>query len=129
VIASGLRVLFCGINPSLYSAAVGCHFGRPGNRSWSVLHASGFTPRRPAPSEQRELLDLDCGITNVVARTTARSDELTDAEIVVGGRALRSRSPPHPGAGRAFAAVQLLSAAFRLLPSSHLPMHPCTIER
>ncbi len=91
MITSGLRVLFCGINPGLYSAAVGHHFGRPGNRFWPVLHASGFSPRCLAPSEQRVLLDLGCGITNVVARTTARADELTAAEIVAGGRALRSK--------------------------------------
>ena len=88
VIAPNLDVLFCGINPGLYTAAVGHHFGRPGNRFWPVLHRAGFTPRLFAPSEQRELLPLGCGITNIVARATAAADELTDAELVAGARSL-----------------------------------------
>ena len=66
VIAPGLRVLFCGINPGLYSAAIGHHFGRPGNRFWKALHASGFTPRLFSPSEDGALLGLGIGITNLV---------------------------------------------------------------
>src|SRR5437762_6271814 len=68
VIAPGLRVLFCGINPGLYTAAVGHHFARPGNRFWPALHASGFTDRLLSPFEERELLQLRLGATNVVAR-------------------------------------------------------------
>ncbi|WP_078887637.1 G/U mismatch-specific DNA glycosylase [Streptomyces sp. NRRL S-118] len=88
VIASGLSVLFCGINPGLMSAATGHHFARPGNRFWPVLHRSGFTPRRLKPSEQDELLTYGLGITNVVARATARADELSDEEFREGGRLL-----------------------------------------
>jgi len=77
VITPGLRVLFCGINPGLYSAAVGHHFARPGNRFWPTLHASGFTDRLLAPAEERELLARGYGITNVVARASARADELS----------------------------------------------------
>ncbi len=88
VTAPGLRVLFCGINPGLYSAATGHHFARPGNRFWPALHQSGFTARLLAPSEDRELLDLGLGITNVVARSTARADELQTSELVAGGRIL-----------------------------------------
>ncbi|MGN6687257.1 MAG: mismatch-specific DNA-glycosylase, partial [Actinomycetales bacterium] len=73
----GLDVLFCGINPGLYTAYVGHHFARPGNRFWPALHGSGFTPRLLDPSEERELLDLGLGITNVAARASARADELT----------------------------------------------------
>lgn len=91
VIAPGLRVLFCGINPGLYSGATGNHFARPGNRFWPALHLSGFTPRQLHPSEKDDLLTLGLGITNVVARTTARADELTNEEIVAGGRALRRK--------------------------------------
>jgi double-stranded uracil-DNA glycosylase len=83
-----LRVLFSGINPSLYSAATGHHFARPGNRFWPALHRSGFTPRLLHPSEQAELPGLGLGITNVVARATARADELSPAELVAGGRRL-----------------------------------------
>ena len=64
------------------------HFGRPGNRFWPTLHRAGFTPRLFHPSEQRELLDLGCGITNVVARATAAADELTREELLEGARIL-----------------------------------------
>lgn len=84
-----LRVLFSGINPGLLSAAAGQHFARPGNRFWPVLHASGFTPRLLRPDEQWELARLGLGITNVVARTTARADELSAEEMVTGAARLR----------------------------------------
>ena len=76
-----LRVLFCGINPSLYSAATGCHFARPGNRFWPALHLSGFTPRRLDPAEQHLLPAYGLGITNLVARATAQAAELDAAEL------------------------------------------------
>jgi len=91
VIAPGLRVLFCGINPGLYTAAVGHHFARPGNRFWPALHASGFTGRLLSPFEERELLELGLGITNVVARATASAAELTPADLIKGGRLLRNK--------------------------------------
>ena len=91
VVASGLRVLFCGINPGLYTAAIGHHFGRPGNRFWPALHRSGFTPRQLAPWEEGELLDLGLGITNLVARTTAAASELSPAELREGGALLVAR--------------------------------------
>lgn len=77
VIAPQLRVLFCGINPSLYSAAVGHHFARPGNRFWPALHRAGFVDRVLDPSEERELLARGIGITNVVPCATASAAELT----------------------------------------------------
>src|SRR6059058_5451419 len=88
VIAPNLRVLFCGINPGLYTAAVGHHFARPGNRFWPALYAAGFTPRRFAPAEERDLLALGYGITNLVARATAAADELADDEIRTGAKAV-----------------------------------------
>ncbi len=91
VAASGLRVLFCGINPGLLSAATGHHFARPGNRFWPVLYASGFTPRVFRPAEQEELLAHGVGITNVVARATAKADELTAEELREGGRLLAEK--------------------------------------
>jgi TDG/mug DNA glycosylase family protein len=91
VIAPGLRVLFCGINPSLYSAATGWHFARPGNRFWPALHAGGFTPRLLHPSEQETLAELGLGITNVVGRATARADELTGHELREGGKMLAGK--------------------------------------
>lgn len=91
MVAAGLQVLFCGINPGLMTAATGHHFARPGNRFWPVLHRSGFTPRLMKPAEQRELLSYGLGITNVVARATARADELTPQEYVEGGRLLSAK--------------------------------------
>ncbi|MGH3782684.1 MAG: G/U mismatch-specific DNA glycosylase [Pseudonocardiaceae bacterium] len=84
-----LRVLFCGINPGLVSAATGHHFARPGNRFWPALHGAGFTPRRLRPDEQHLLPALGVGITNIVPRATARADELSTAELVAGGERLR----------------------------------------
>lgn len=92
VVAPGLRVLFVGINPGLYSGAVGHHFARPGNRFWPALHAAGFTPRVLSPFEDRSLLDLGVGITNLVARTTARADELTAEELQAGGVAVTRKA-------------------------------------
>jgi TDG/mug DNA glycosylase family protein len=88
LIGPGLRVLFCGINPGLYSAATGHHFARPGNRFWPALHRSGFTGTQLHPCEQEELLRHGLGITNMVARATARADELSLAELVEGGAML-----------------------------------------
>ncbi len=81
IIAPDLRVLFCGINPGLYSAAVGFHFARPGNRFWRALRDSGFTDRMIDPSEQSLLLEHGCGITNLVARATAVAQELSTEEL------------------------------------------------
>ncbi|MFI5708767.1 G/U mismatch-specific DNA glycosylase [Kribbella sp. NPDC051620] len=88
VVGPGLRVLFCGINPGLVSAATGHHFARPGNRFWPALHLAGFTPRVFRPDEQEELLGLGLGITNVVDKPSARADELTKAELIAGGENL-----------------------------------------
>ena len=91
MIAPGLRVLFCGINPGLYSAATGHHFARPGNRFWPALHASGFTTRLLHPSEEKELLQLGFGLTNLVGRATVGADELSPAELVAGRRRLAAK--------------------------------------
>jgi double-stranded uracil-DNA glycosylase len=92
IIAPGLRVLFAGINPGLYSAATGYHFARPGNRFWPALHASGFTPRQLQPSEQDQLLSLGLGITNVAPRATARAAELSPAELRAGAQVLTAKA-------------------------------------
>src|ERR671924_2064683 len=91
VIAPGLRVLFCGINPGLYSGATGHHFARPGNRFWPTLYQAGFTPRLLHPSEEQELLTLGYGITNLVPRATATADELLAEELVAGRRRLETK--------------------------------------
>jgi len=91
VIGPGLQVLFCGINPGLYSAWSGHHFARPGNRFWPALFASGFTDRLLRPDEEHELLRSGYGITNLVDRATAAADELTRDELVAGARNLERK--------------------------------------
>ncbi len=92
VIAPGLDVLFCGINPGCTSARLHQHFARRGNRFWPALHQSGFTPRQLAPAEQFELLDHGLGITNLASRGTASAAELARAELVAGGRLLATKT-------------------------------------
>jgi TDG/mug DNA glycosylase family protein len=91
VLAPGLAVVFCGINPSLYSAAVGHHFARPGNRFWQALFDAGFTDRVLAPAEDRTLLRHGCGLTNLVARATASADELSREELAAGAQRLAAK--------------------------------------
>ncbi|NEQ43446.1 MAG: G/U mismatch-specific DNA glycosylase [Leptolyngbya sp. SIOISBB] len=84
IIGPNLKILFCGINASIYSAAVGHHFARPGNRLWKTLHQSGLTDRLLSPAEDRTLLNYGYGMTNIVARATARADELDNTELQQG---------------------------------------------
>jgi double-stranded uracil-DNA glycosylase len=91
LIEPNLEVLFCGINPGLYSGATGHHFARPGNRFWPALHRSGFTPTLLSPWEEQSLLKLGIGITNLVARATAAASDLTDAELRAGRRRLERK--------------------------------------
>lgn len=91
IIAPGLRVLFCGINPGLYSGATGHHFAKPGNRFWPALHRGGFTPRLLSPYEKADLLSYGLGVTNVVKRTTASAAELSDDELIAGAAALKRK--------------------------------------
>jgi len=88
VLAPGLRVVFVGINPGLYSAATGHHFARPGNRFWKALHAAGFTPRVLRPEEDGDLPALGIGITNIVRRASAGAADLSQDELRAGGRTL-----------------------------------------
>src|SRR6185295_18508802 len=99
LIAPGLDVLFCGINPGLYSGATGHHFARPGNRFWRTLQAAGFTDRLVRPWEERRLLEHGVGITNLVARATATAAELAPDELRAGrGRLERKVRRYRPGA-------------------------------
>jgi TDG/mug DNA glycosylase family protein len=91
VTAPGLTILFCGINPGLYSGAVGHHFARPGNRFWRALHAAGFTARVLSPFEERDLLPLGLGITNLVDRATATAGRLSIGELREGRPALERK--------------------------------------
>ena len=88
LIDDNLKVLFCGINPGIWSGATGFHFAKPGNRFWKALHFGGFTDRLLYPSEEHELLENGYGITSFCKRTTARADELSAEEFVIGGKLL-----------------------------------------
>jgi len=121
-----LRVLFCGINPSLYSGATGCHFARPGNRFWPALHRSGFTDRLLAPVEQHLLPSYGLGITNLVARATARADELTAEELRAGGRRLVELVRRHRPRFVAVAGVTAYRTAFAI-PKAQIGPRPETI--
>lgn len=112
VIAPGLRVLFCGINPGLYTAWAGHHFARPGNRFWPALYASGFTPRLFAPVEQEKLLDLGLGVTNLVDRATAAASELTREELRAGARDLARTAQRYAPAYVAVLGVTAYRVAF-----------------
>jgi TDG/mug DNA glycosylase family protein len=112
LLAPGLDVLFCGINPGLYSAAIGHHFGRPGNRFWPALHGGGFTKRLLTPFEERELLADHLGITNLVARATATATELTDEELRAGAQALERKVRRHRPRMVAFLGVTAYRTAF-----------------
>jgi double-stranded uracil-DNA glycosylase len=106
------RVLFCGINPGLYSAATGWHFARPGNRFWPALQLSGFTPRRLAPREQDLLPGFGLGITNLVARATAQASELDSAELRAGREHLAALAGTHQPRIIAIAGVTAYRTAF-----------------
>jgi double-stranded uracil-DNA glycosylase len=91
LLATGLDVLFCGINPGLYSGATGHHFARPGNRFWPALYRAGFTARLLRAWEERDLLEHRLGITNLVARATATAAELAPAELRAGVARLETK--------------------------------------
>lgn len=91
VIAPNLSVLFCGINPGLYTAWSGHHFARPGNRFWPAIHRAGFTPRLLHPSEEQELLQYGCGVTNIVMRASVAAAELSTEELREGGQQLERK--------------------------------------
>jgi double-stranded uracil-DNA glycosylase len=91
VVGPDLRVLFVGINPGLYSGAVGHHFARPGNRFWKALYGAGLTDRVLSPFEERHLLDRGIGITNLVRRATATADKLSLDELHLGAARLQRK--------------------------------------
>jgi TDG/mug DNA glycosylase family protein len=112
ILRPGLAVVFCGINPSVYSAAVGHHFARPGNRFWPALHAGGFTPRRFSPWEDADLPALGVGLTNIVARATVSADALTADELAAGGRSLADKLRRHRPGVVAFLGIGAYRSAF-----------------
>ena len=127
VIAPGLKVLFVGINPGLYSAATGHHFARPGNRFWPVLHRAGFTPRLLHPSEQRALLGWGYGVSNLVNRATASAAELAPAEFIAGRRRLAAKVRRYRPRSVAFLGVGAYCQAFGAKAIAVGP-HPARFE-
>jgi TDG/mug DNA glycosylase family protein len=113
VIAPRLNVLFCGINPGLYSGYTGHHFARPGNRFWPTLYYAGFTPRLLRPEEERELLPLGYGITNLVARATTGAAELSDAELMAGGQLFVAKLVQYRPAAVCLLGISAYRRAFR----------------
>src|SRR5438132_37352 len=118
VIGHSLKVLFCGINPGLYSGAVGHHFARPGNRFWPTLRAAGFTKRLLTPFEERELLTLGYGITNLVDRATASAAVLTRAELLAGAARLKRKVLRYQPAVVAFLGITAYRSAFQRAKAS-----------
>lgn len=123
VVAPGLRVLFCGINPGLVSGALGRHFARPGNRFWKVLHAAGFTDRVLSPSEQRDLLDLKIGITNLVGVASRAANDLTAAQLRDGAVSLEGKVAKLHPAYVALLGMQAYRTAFRR-PTATIGLQP-----
>lgn len=126
IIAPGLRVVFCGINPSVYSVVVGHHFARPGNRFWKALHAGGFTDRLLAPHEDQELLRFGCGITNVAARSSVAAAELSPTELIEGGRLLEAKMQQFAPQWLAVLGISAYRAAFAQ-PHATIGSQPQTI--
>lgn len=112
VLVPHLRVLFVGINPGLYSGAVGHHFARPGNRFWKALHLAGFTDRVLSPFEELRLLDVGVGITNLVERATAGAEDVTPDELRRGARRVARKVCRHAPAVVAFLGLGAYRTAF-----------------
>ena len=119
LLRSGLDVVFCGINPGLYSAAIGHHFGRPGNRFWPTLFAAGFTPHLFTGFNDHELLSLNFGATNIAPRTTATADQLSSDELVRGAHSLRRKIREYQPRFLAVLGITAYRSAF-LLPKAAL---------
>jgi TDG/mug DNA glycosylase family protein len=114
ILTTGLRVVFCGINPSLYSAAVGHHFARPGNRFWPALHLAGFTDRLLSPFEDGLLPGLGIGLTNIADRATATADLVPRDELLAGAKRLRRKLRRFRPKAIAFLGVGAYRTAFGL---------------
>lgn len=113
LIDENLKILFCGINPGIWSGATGFHFARPGNRFWKALHLAGYTDRQLHPSEEHELLERGYGITSFCKRTTARADELTPQEFIEGGKLLIKKLEKYKPRALAVLGITAFRAAFQ----------------
>ncbi|MCL5501984.1 G/U mismatch-specific DNA glycosylase [Escherichia coli] len=112
ILAPGLRVVFCGINPGKSSAHTGFHFAHPGNRFWKVIHQAGFTERLLRPDEELHLLDTRCGITMLVERPTVQANEVGLHELRSGGRELVKKMEDYQPAALAILGKNAFEQAF-----------------
>ena len=112
ILAPGLRVVFCGINPGKSSAHTGFHFAHPGNRFWKVIHQAGFTDKQLKPEEEQQLLDTRCGITMLVERPTVQASEVNLHELRAGGRELIAKIEDYQPAALAILGKQAYEQAF-----------------
>ncbi len=128
ILAPNLKVLFCGINPSLYSAVVGHHFARPGNRFWKTLHAAGFTDRLLLPVEDHTLLQRGYGLTNIVDRATARADELSSTELLTGQQQLTAKVHRYQPQFLAILGVSAYRTAFHR-PTAAMGLQPEALHK
>jgi len=112
ILAPGLRVVFCGINPGKSSAHTGYHFAHPGNRFWKVIHQAGFTEKQLLPEEEMQLLDTRCGITMLVERPTVQASEVALHELRTGGRELIRKMDTYQPAALAVLGKQAFEQAF-----------------
>lgn len=126
LIGPGLKVLFCGTNPGLYSAVIGHHFGRPGNRFWPAIFAGGFTDRLYSPSEDEAFLELGYGLTNIRERATAGMAELTTTELLAGCARLQAKVRRYQPKFLAVLSVGAYRVAFRQ-PKATLGLQPLEI--
>jgi TDG/mug DNA glycosylase family protein len=126
IVTPHLGILFVGINPGLYSGAVGHHFARPGNRFWPALQRAGLTPRLFTPEDERELLKSGIGITNIVNRTTAAASELSKPELTGGGRRLAAKIKRLKPRVVAFLGIDAYRTAFGV-PQVRVGLQPVAI--
>src|ERR1700761_4175232 len=114
VLATGLNVVFCGINPGMRSARLGQHFAGRGNRFWPVLHRSGFTPRQIQPEDARALLSYGCGLTSAVQRPTVSASELRRSDFVLARPEVERKIRRYSPRNIAFLGKAACSALFNL---------------
>src|SRR5689334_12854526 len=117
VLAPGLSVVFCGINPGFVSAAAGAHFANPRNDFWRLLAAAGFTSRLYEPAEQFEVLKEGIGLTNAAPRTTRGSGDLRSADFAGAAARLESLASDLRPGWLAFVGKEAYRGAFGERPA------------
>ncbi|WP_437609290.1 G/U mismatch-specific DNA glycosylase [Erwinia sp. V71] len=113
ILAPGLRVVFCGINPGKSSAHTGYHFAHPGNRFWKTIWQAGFTDIQLKPEQELKLLDTRCGITMLVERPTVQANEVSALELREGGKLLIEKMVQYQPEALAVLGKEAFKRAFR----------------